>query len=89
MQDWDIPLGFRVATFKVQERVLPPGAPGHRGLRRPSADERGGWLCFRGLVAYASNLPTKRLVRAKRRTVPKAKVLTTYKAPLPTKESKA
>jgi haloalkane dehalogenase len=88
MQDWGGPIGLRIATLEIPERVsrfvvMDTGV--FTGEQRMSED----WLRFRDFVARAPDTPVKRLIRGACHTPPPPEVLAAYEAPFPNKESKA
>lgn len=88
VQDWGGPIGLRIATLELPERVgrlvvMDTGVfTGHQRM----GDE---WLRFRDFVANAPRLPIRRMIRAGCHTTPPPEVLDAYEAPFPTEESKA
>lgn len=88
MQDWGGPIGLRVATLELPERVsrcvvLDTGV--FTGEQRMSEE----WLRFRDFVGRVQNTPVKRLIRSGCKTPPPPEVLAAYEAPFPNAESKA
>ncbi|MGB3634253.1 MAG: haloalkane dehalogenase [Rubrobacteraceae bacterium] len=88
MQDWGGPIGLRLATLELPERVsrfvvMDTGV--FNGEQRMSDD----WLRFRDFVARVEDTPVKRLIRGACHTPPPPEVLDAYEAPFPDKESKA
>lgn len=88
VQDWGGPIGLRLATLELPERVgrlvvMDTGI--FTGEQRMN-DE---WLRFRDFVANVSKLQIKRLIRAGCHTTPPPEVFDAYEAPFPTEESKA
>lgn len=88
MQDWGGPIGLRVATMELPERVsrfvvMDTGV--FTGEQQMSDD----WLRFRDFVARVPDTPVKRLVRGACKTSPSPEVLAAYEAPFPNVESKA
>lgn len=88
VQDWGGPIGMRVATTELPDRVgrfvvMDTGVfTGHQRM----SDE---WLRFRDFVSRVPNTPIKRLVRSGCKTPPPLEVLAAYEAPFPNIESKA
>ena len=88
MQDWGGPIGLRLATLALPERVsrlvvMDTGVfTGHQRM----SDE---WLRFRDFVARVPDTPVKRLIRGACKTPPPSEVLTAYESPFPNVESKA
>ena len=88
VQDWGGPIGLRVATTELPDRVsrfvvMDTGVfTGHQRM----SDE---WLRFRDFVARVPDIPIKRLVRGGCKTPPPPEVLAAYEAPFPNVESKA
>ena len=88
MQDWGGPIGLRVATTELPERVsrlvaMDTGV--FNGHQRMSE----GWLRFRDFVARHHDLPIARLIRGSCKREPPPEVVAAYEAPFPTPESKA
>ena len=88
VQDWGGPIGFRLATVEIPERVsrfvvMDTGV--FTGEQRMS-DE---WLRFRDFVARVQDTPVGRLIRGACKNPPAPEVLAAYEAPFPTVESKA
>ena len=88
VQDWGGPIGLRLATLEIPERVsrlvvMDTGV--FTGYQRMS-DE---WLRFRDFVARVPDTPVKRLIRSACHTPPPPEVLAAYEAPFPNVESKA
>lgn len=88
VQDWGGPIGLRVATMELPERVsrivaMDTGVfTGHQ--RMPVA-----WHVFRKFVEKVPNVPVRRLVKSGCKAAPPSGVLDAYEAPFPNKESKA
>ncbi len=88
MQDWGGPIGLRLATLELPERVsrlvvMDTGVfTGHQRM----GDE---WLRFRDFVARVPDTPVQRLIRGACKTPPPPEVLAAYEAPFPNIESKA
>lgn len=88
MQDWGGPIGLRLATLEIPERVsrlvvMDTGVfTGHQRM----SDE---WLRFRDFVARVQDTPVKRLIRGACKTPPPPEVLAAYEAPFPGEEFKA
>ncbi len=88
MQDWGGPIGLRLATLEIPERVsrfvvMDTGV--FTGEQQMSAE----WLRFRDFVARVQDTPVKRLIRGACHTPPPPEVLAAYEAPFPNTESKA
>jgi haloalkane dehalogenase len=88
MQDWGGPIGLRVATLELPDRVrrlvaMDTGV--FNGHQRMSE----GWLRFRDFVARNRDLPIARLITGACKHEPPAEVVAAYEAPFPTEESKA
>ena len=88
MQDWGGPIGLRLATLEIPERVsrfvvMDTGV--FTGEQQMSND----WLRFRDFVARVPDTPVKRLIRGACKTPPPPEVLAAYEAPFPNVESKA
>lgn len=88
MQDWGGPIGFRVATTELPDRVsrLVVMDTGVFTGEQQMSDE---WLRFRDFVARVRDTPVKRLIRGACHTPPSPEVLAAYEAPFPNIESKA
>ena len=88
MQDWGGPIGLRIATTEMPERVkqfvvMDTGV--FTGEQQMSED----WLRFRDFVARVPDTPVKRLIRGACKTPPPPEILAAYEAPFPDIESKA
>ncbi|MGF1470762.1 MAG: haloalkane dehalogenase [Rubrobacteraceae bacterium] len=88
VQDWGGPIGFRVATLELPERisrfvVLDTGV--FTGDQSMSEE----WLEFRDFMSRVPDTPVKRLIRGACKTPPAPEVLAAYEAPFPSVESKA
>ena len=88
MQDWGGPIGLRLATLEMPERIsrlviMDTGV--FTGEQQMSDD----WLRFRDFVARVPDTPIKRLIRGACHTPPPPEVLAAYEAPFPNVESKA
>ncbi len=88
VHDWGGPIGLRVATLEVPERISRLVAM-DTGVFDGRQKMSGQWLTFKSFVKLAPVLPIKRLVRAGCRNKPSEEVLNAYDAPFPNKESKA
>ena len=88
VQDWGGPIGLRVSTTELPERVsrivaMDTGVfTGHQTM--PVA-----WHVFRKFVEKVPDVPVRRLVQGGCKTSPPPEVLDAYEAPFPNKESKA
>lgn len=88
VQDWGGPIGLRVATTEVPERVsrlvvMDTGV--FTGYQRMSEE----WLRFREFVAGNPDVSVERLVRSGCKNQPLPEVLAAYGAPFLGRESKA
>ena len=88
VQDWGGPIGLRVATTEIPERVgrlvvMDTGV--FTGRQRMSEE----WLRFREFVERVPDVPVERLVGSGCKTPPSPEVLAAYGAPFPSRESKA
>jgi haloalkane dehalogenase len=88
MQDWGGPIGLRVATTELPERVgrLVAMDTGVFNGHQQMSEE---WLRFRDFVARNNDLPIARLIVGACKREPPAEVVAAYEAPFPTPESKA
>lgn len=88
VHDWGGPIGLRVATTELPERVgrivaMDTGVfTGHQKM--PAR-----WHLFRKFVEKVPNVPVKRLVQGGCKNSPPPEVLAAYEAPFPNEESKA
>ena len=88
VQDWGGPIGLRVATTELPERIS-------RIIDMDTAVFTGyqqmpvAWHVFRKVVEKLPNVPVRRLVKGGCKTAPHREVLNAYEAPFPNKESKA
>jgi haloalkane dehalogenase len=88
VQDWGGPIGLRVATTELPDRVsrivaMDTGVfTGHQRMSE-------GWLRFRDFVARNPDLPIGLLIRNACATPPADAVIAAYEAPFPNEESKA
>lgn len=88
VQDWGGPIGLRVATTELPERVgrivaMDTGV--FTGLQKMPV----AWHVFRKFVEGVPNVPVRRLVKGGCKTSPSPEVLDAYEAPFPNRESKA
>ena len=88
VQDWGGPIGLRVATMEVPERisrlvVMDTGV--FTGHQRMSEE----WLRFRKFVDKVPDVPVERLVGSGCKNRPSPEILAAYEAPFPSVESKA
>lgn len=88
MQDWGGPIGLRVATLELPDRVARLVAM-DTGVFNGHQRMSEGWLRFRDFVARNHDLPIARLITGACKREPPAEVVTAYEAPFPTPESKA
>lgn len=88
VQDWGGPIGLRLATTELPDRVsrivaMDTGVfTGHQQMSE-------GWLRFRDFVARNPDLPIALLIRNACKTPPPEEVIAAYEAPFPNEESKA
>ncbi len=88
VQDWGGPIGLRIATTELPDRVarivaMDTGVfTGHQRMSET-------WHRFREFVARTPDLPIGMLVANACKTPPSPEVLAAYEAPFPTAESKA
>ena len=88
MQDWGGPIGLRLATLEIPERVDRLVVM-DTGVFTGEQQMGESWLRFRDFVARVPDTPVKRLIRGACHTPPPPEVLAAYEAPFPNKESKA
>lgn len=88
MQDWGGPIGLRVATLELPDRVARLVAM-DTGVFNGHQRMSEGWLRFRDFVARNHDLPIARLITGACKREPPAEVVAAYEAPFPTPESKA
>jgi haloalkane dehalogenase len=88
MQDWGGPIGLRVATIVLPERVarLVVMDTGVFDGRQRMSD---GWYRFRDFVQRTPDLPIGVLIRGGCKVPPTAEVVRAYEAPFPDQSSKA
>ncbi len=88
VQDWGGPIGLRVATLELPERVsrlvaMDTGVfTGHQRMSE-------GWLRFRDFVAANPDVPIAPLIRGACTHEPSANTIAAYEAPFPDEASKA
>jgi haloalkane dehalogenase len=88
MHDWGGPIGLRIATAGLGDRItrlVAMDTPILSGEREPG----DSWRFFRDLVAQREDLPIGRIVRLGCRNRPKREVTAAYDAPFPDAASKA
>jgi haloalkane dehalogenase len=88
MQDWGGPIGLRVATLELPERVARLVAM-DTGVFTGHQRMSDGWLRFRDFVARNHDLPIAPLIEGACKRPPGPEVVAAYEAPFPTPESKA
>jgi haloalkane dehalogenase len=88
VQDWGGPIGLRVATTELPDRVARFVAM-DTGLFTGHQQMSEGWLRFRDFVARTPDLPIGMLVERSCKATPSPEVIAAYEAPFPTIESKA
>lgn len=88
VQDWGGPIGLRVATLELPERVARIVAM-DTGVFTGHQQMSEGWLRFRDFVAANADLPIAPLIRGACRREPSPEVIAAYEAPFPDPPSKA
>lgn len=88
VQDWGGPIGLRLATLELPERVARIVAM-DTGVFTGHQRMSDSWMAFRDFVARTEDLPVGMLVERACKTPPAPEVIAAYEAPFPTKESKA
>ena len=88
VQDWGGPIGLRVATTELPERVSRIVAM-NTGVFTGYQKMPKRWHLFRAFVAAIPDVPVRRLVKGGCKTAPPPGVLDAYEAPFPNKDSKA
>jgi haloalkane dehalogenase len=88
MQDWGGPIGLRIATLELPERVARLVAM-DTGVFNGHQRMSEGWIRFRDFVARNRDLPIARLITGACKHEPPPEVVAAYEAPFPTEESKA
>ena len=88
VHDWGGPIGLRVATTELPERVSRIVAM-DTGVFTGHGSMPVAWHVFRKFVERVPNVPVRRLVKSGCKTAPPSSVLDAYEAPFPSKESKA
>ncbi len=88
VHDWGGPIGLRVATIEVPERISRIAAM-DTGVFTGHQTMSDNWLHFRDFVAAHHDLPISPLVRGGCATELAPEVVAAYDAPFPTPESKA
>jgi len=88
VQDWGGPIGLRVATTEVPDRVSRLVAM-DTGVFTGHQQMSDGWLRFRDFVAQNRDLPIAPLIAGACKIAPPAEVIAAYEAPFPDERSKA
>jgi haloalkane dehalogenase len=88
VQDWGGPVGLRVGTLEVPERVSHFIAM-DTGLFTGRQHMSEGWHAFRDFVERTEDLPVGMLIQNACATDVSAEVIAAYEAPFPSPESKA
>jgi haloalkane dehalogenase len=88
MQDWGGPIGLRIATTELPERVSRLVAM-DTGVFTGRQQMSEGWLRFRDFVARNPDLPIAPLIKGACKHEPAPEVVAAYEAPFPDERSKA
>ena len=88
VHDWGGPIGLRLATTELPERISRIVAM-DTGVFTGHQQMSDAWMAFRDFVVRTPDLPIGMLISRACKTEPAPEVIAAYEAPFPTVESKA